>query len=217
MKLTIIVLLLSHLFIGCGSSAESTPPPTSSDVLIPLAAGNKWIYETTYYDSAGVPLSPTYIDSAFVGLSTNFNGKLWSFYNHKGTKLPDDALLFRNDNRGTLQFDENFNAEFVKFPYPSPIGTFTTFSEASLHVQVSVLSINESVTTPKGIFTCYHYQPKTIFFDDNFNAPVEDFYIAPNIGIVKEVESNIDFTTEQNPDPIFGVTKVRILKDYVLE
>lgn len=215
MKFTIPVLLLAIMLAGCGTSSTGTEPPATKDELIPLSAGNKWIYLTTFIDPDGQILSST-LDSSFVGLSTNLIGKTWFFYDHKKTGSGDDISLFRNDNQGLYQFEETLQTEFLAFKYPAKAGEiYTLFSDpfSSLSSSIEVVSTDTLIVAEKETFKCYQYRP---LFSERTRSTT-DIFIAPNIGIIKEVEIGAVFPSEESPDQIFGVTRERVLVDFIIK
>ncbi|HET9135786.1 MAG TPA: hypothetical protein VFO76_04050 [Candidatus Kapabacteria bacterium] len=206
------VLLLGMVIAGCGKSNSPTEPSsTNTSVLIPLSTGNKWIYRTTYTDIDGQVLSTT-IDSSYIGLSVYVNGLKYYFYNTQGSDTQSDIRLFRNTSEGVIQLDEHSQTEVLEFKYPAKAGEIYTISSnefSSFSVNMEVVSIDTEITTQKGTFMCYEYRPSA---SERINS-ISDIFIAPNVGIVREVEANAPFDNGGSPDPLFGVTKERMLID----
>ena len=214
MKYLTFLIGLFSLVLLCGCGASSDNEQILDFSIIPLAAGNKWIYETTYYDSTGIVLA-TRTDSSFVGLTRVVNGKTWYYYINQGTLTPEDAFLFRNDSLGLWQFNEDLRIESFTLKYPATAGEIYNLTDDSSFTatRMLVVSTTEAVSTHKGVFICYRYKP----IQREPTNTENEVYAAPSVGIIKETETNVVFTTEQSPDPIFGVTKVRLLKDYHLK
>jgi hypothetical protein len=216
MKSCIIVLLLAAIVTGCGGSNHIFDPPQStSDVLIPLSSGNKWMYRTILKDEDGKVLVST-IDSSTVNLSTTVIDQKWFFYSALEALAPGDVTLLRNADQGVFQLRENTQTELLTFKYPAKVGEiYTLFADefSSFSSSVEVVSIDTEITTEKGIFKCYEYHFLTT---DGINSTVTMF-IAPHIGIVKEVETNAVLTSEGSPDPIVGATLERVLINYTIQ
>ena len=185
-------------------------------VIMPLATGNKWEYESVLYDENGQitdsgDYSERVLESAdsmnnkgfyFDGVIiekcphpiTNKNNGLW--------KLCFDGLLFFK--YPAKKGDSYKSSPIANYPYLKRVvegrDTVTKMfvSEVQYNYDIKVLSTNETVQTPGGKFKTYVYEINMCMdnlSDENVVNRYFKFkyFIAPNIGIVK-----INYYYEQN-------------------
>ncbi len=220
MKHPILFLLLTCLVLASCKSA--TDNGVSNGVLIPLKAGNTWRYEETTTDTLGNILQKR-IDSSSVGLSVNIDGVSWSFFTPPGESTLN-AGLFANKFGGLWALDPQTNTSMLQFPYPASAGyDYLFFADTSsdsiiFRLKIKISSTNEPVVTSKGTFSCYLYQARVEELNFITNklkvSPVtSDIYIAPNIGMIKMVESSDGLSID--PTQRSSVIS-KILTDYTL-
>lgn len=221
------LLLFIFACLAASSCKNSTGSLATGD-LIPLKAGNQWIYQIQYTDNKG-SLSNGALDTSKVGLSISFQGNEWSFFNFPNST---DILLFVNKIGGLWNLDLASEKSHLKFAFPGSVGEeyiLSTTSEElirrdSLGIEISdslftitkakIISVSELVQCGSGTFTCYHYQVRDSLFDPFFIASAAaptDFYISPNVGVIKIVVPSV----RDNFNNIINTTY--LLKEYRLK
>jgi hypothetical protein len=195
----LFIAIVIALFSSCKSPNETHV----SGVLLPLTYGNSWQYEShtisskTKKDSVGV-------DSAFVTFQISFNHKNYLFYNFPSTRGENPSIM-RNGVWGIYQFDDQSKSDQLVFQFPADNNeTYQTLPLLGLGT-MTVISNNETVTTPNRTYSCLHYRRfGTRAVSPDLDNWIGDFYFAPNVGLVKSVEPIIitqldSATTPPNP------------------
>ncbi len=155
---------------GCGESSPSgNDDPNNAKVLLPLAVGNQWRYETTIYDSTGKSKKQT--DTTTIRRDTTIQGEKWFFFNND----TDPPTASRGD--GVYYWDTKANAARIFLRYPGTVGS--SYERGSQRYTLS--SINTTVNVPAGSFTCY----QVVLTDQNSPGVTGTISIAPGIGTVK--------------------------------
>ncbi len=163
-----LIPLLFVVLLGC-SKKSSTEDPVVVPDLFPLKTGNTWTYKTTRMD--------TVISSHFnkvIG-DTIILGETWSRVSYDDAlvsimKNKSDGLWFMNPTKSTS------GIAILYYKYPVPAGTQYVTTDG---VNVTVVSVNETVTVPMGTFSCYHY---TMTYP---NSEVYQEYYCPGKGLVR--------------------------------
>lgn len=192
MKLCCTILFL--ILISCKSTTES---PSVID-LLPLHAGNQWIYQTSVYRDS---LPPIIMQDTATVSSTSTKDSLMLYEIRKNGA----SDFYRNRYNGLWTIDSSTQNLILVYEYPSfpgneYIAEYNTSSSDSsktvTEVRMNLLSTNEHVITPAGSFYCYHYhyESEIVYFltDIIFNSVtiknhqiVKEIYFAPGVGIVK--------------------------------
>ena len=186
-----------------GSGTTSTTQGSSGKAIMPLQVGNTWTYKRTKWH--GVP-SRTYtavIDTITVSLSgyQNINNNKWFIIKNATDFIPQYFDLVRNKadglwcgNSGTI------SDSGMMFKYPAQANDLYLYGHTYYHEQMSVDSIDEMVTVPKGSFKCVKYSQKLIAY------PIS-LCLTPGIGLIR-------YTQEESP----GFHKMALeLVDYTLK
>ena len=178
--------IISLLFgsLNCNKSNPVGNNDPSSEI-IPLKVGNTWVWQITNYDTSGT-ISSTTSDSLWVSQDTVLNGQkyflLWEQQKNSDGTINQSASNYfaRNIQSGYSRRDGN--QETVLYNYPYQNGDTT------------VIASNVSVTVPTGTYNCleYHIPVGSYFANGHLQTLMANFYICPNIGIVKkQVSSSI--------------------------
>ena len=140
--------------------ADLTINIVTNDEIIPLAAGNKWVYNIKVFDSTNAQIYVS-VDSSWVERDTTLDNQLWYILvdedgpfqiaaNHDDGYYARDVTLAS----GTTDIDSVGEA-YLSAKYPVNAGE--TFSNKTGFV-TKVLATDDSVTVPAGSFSCYKYK-----------------------------------------------------------
>jgi hypothetical protein len=210
------ILFLSAAILIALVNACSSPNETHfSGVLLPLAAGNSWQYEThtinglTGKDSVGS-------DSAFVTFAVDFNGQQYMFYNFPGTHGSSPAIV-RNGQWGLYEFDDANDTELLPFQFPADNSyryDWVNFEDIAGET-ATVIDNREIISVPAGTFSTVHYYFQS-WTDREFPRTTweGDDYFALNIGVVKSVDPLE--VTDSNGIFVRTDTVIAMLKSYHL-
>lgn len=201
------------LVIGLSLANAENPQPTrgeAGDVLTPLAMGNTWVYEGADDDKLQT------IDS--IEGVVLFDGQPWHMLRSyertrdepAGKKIPlgselwlamidgheCDAFVEADDETSVLKL----TGISTYFRYPATLGDTYRPNADDQTIVVTVLALNEKVTTKAGQFHCIVYK-ETSTEDADYSLTT---YIAPGVGIIKNI------TTEE------GQTYLSQLVSYTL-
>ena len=132
----------------------------ANDEIIPLATGNKWVYNIKVFDSTNVQVY-TDVDSSWVERDTTLDGQLWYILVDEDGPFQiaanrDDGYYARDVTlaSGTTDIDSVGEA-YMSAKYP--VSTGETFPNKTGFI-TEVLSIADSVTVPAGSYSCYKYK-----------------------------------------------------------
>lgn len=204
----LIVLLMIVFVAGC----DSTSGPSTTDVLVPLAINNTWVYEISDFDSTGTlyqtseyirKLTDTitlegelyYRINNSIGLAINRSDGHWiAIVNPPGRRYAKyPAFVGEITRRDTLRGSEID---------PDPL-KITGYSETRLITNVA------PVTVPAGTFIAYQYE--TIHTMANGKPLIKEaLYMTPGIGEIKF--ENYNYLEDGTP----WVTSRSELKSYTL-
>ncbi len=161
-------ILAALLVVGCGkksdSSVSSSPSVTISGPF-PLKVGNVWSYKLTSYDTSGIALAAPQDFVYQITKDTAVFAEQW--YCMSG------ALYYINRSDGVWRVFNGIPVLFFKYPaklndsYSSSLG------------RIRVMSIDTSITVPKGTVHCYQYRLS------QSNGSQFDYYFLEGIGIVR--------------------------------
>ena len=165
-----IMLLLSILTLSSCKKDDNpaNPSPTSQEIL-PLKAGNTWVFRVTGFDTTGTVTGTGGSFSIVIGKDTVIGNDTWHQFQSNNsflTNKPDGVWL--------MQTGASPVAPALYYKYPANVGDSLSWST----FQVSVYSNNISVTVPLGTYSCYQYR-------NTYNSiSIEDDYLAPGIGFI---------------------------------
>jgi hypothetical protein len=161
-------MLATFLILGCGKKSDN-PASASPSVTIsgpfPLKVGNVWNYKLTSFDTSGVALAAPQDFVYQITKDTAVFNEQW--YCMSG------ALYYINRTDGVWRVFNGTPVLFFKYPaklsdsYSSSIG------------RIRVMSIDTSITVPKGTFHCYQYRLSQA------NGSQFDYYFLEGIGIAR--------------------------------
>jgi hypothetical protein len=170
-----ILSLVTLLLASCSEQSNPTGSGTSSsNQIMPLAVGNSWTTRVTFYDTTGAVAN---LDSSTIKIvrDTTIQNEKW-FADSSG-------ILYTNRSDGLWMKWASSTVLVAK--YPASLGdTFTTgvFNDMT----ATVLSMDTSITVPKGTFRCYRYRAIKGAFDTNYSNYSEDnSYFSLGIGLIK--------------------------------
>lgn len=198
MKYFAINMLALSMMLAVGLSfahAKDAPQPTrgeAGDVLTPLAMGNTWVYENT---NAGL-ISTDRIEGVVA-----FDGKPWHLLRSYERAIDQPATKDESINYEYwlalidgyecdtfMQIDEE--TQTLKpatinraHRLPATLGdTYHPYAD-NKDATVTILALNEKITTKAGDFDCIVYketsaQDETISFTS---------YVAPGVGVIKSI------------------------------
>jgi hypothetical protein len=158
-----------------------SPPP----VLIPLESGNRWEFQTIYWDTLD---NPTIGDTTFLAVSaeTTLYGHQWSliwrFAAHQLFRNTHNGVVIRwlnhDDERDYLLYKY---AGFVGDTYGYPVATFgPSYWIDDTSQQAIVIAVDTLVTVPAGSFNCIVYS----YSSDHYWVQIHE-YVSPTNGWVK--------------------------------
>jgi hypothetical protein len=161
--------------------------PPSTNVLMPLAVGNKWLYTI---DSSGVTLPE---DTLYIPSTGNYNGKT-VYYLYESRK-PYNEMYLGNENNGLWGYSIIQNISRLMFKYPVNAGEWWIGGGSG--DSTVCLSVNETVVTPGGTYTgCIKYQS----FDGPYGYSYD--YFKPGVGLIGTDKSGrIQRLKAFNPPP----------------
>jgi len=204
--------LATLLSAGCDSGG-SEPPPLSSCSgppavpLVPLAVGNSWTYESTYYQ---IPTAHTDTLSARITdrievhhKDQNYQAAVWAWLDPATDSTLFPQWLYANGPCGQYMMGgiyeaDTFTTRFVQQKYPAEVGMEYDVPRLVYHryqrqflfadtLEHRVDSTQAELATPAGTFASYVYHHKRRPAPD-----VEAFwnyytYYAPGVGMVGQV------------------------------
>ena len=190
MRLTFFCSLICFYISGCKSP---TSPTVINPSIIPLAVGNQWVMQTSYFDTLG-NLSSTSQDTIKVIGDTIIQGqKYYVMLNLYALTYMSD----RNDGIYVLDVNDYQSSMFLKYP------AVRNDSYSLESTNYSIASTDTMISVPKGNFHCYQYSLSA----SGINIPVYDYY-SPGIGYVQQEFAYLN-------KPLIGVR--RQLVDYSLK
>jgi hypothetical protein len=202
MKTRIAICFLSvlSLLMLNNCNENTSPTPTGTDVIMPLAVGNMWIGKHNYYryDSTLETRFSGY-DTTRIQLDTIIDGEQWY-------KQSDEYYL-QNVDDGLRIIDKIYSKNpYIGCKFPAVKGdTFNTAPKVYIPDQnnplvldsgfyyVQITNTDTIITVPKGSFSCYEYKTYLLQFghtEPKIIYPI--FYYSPNIGQVKRVTNRIN-------------------------
>lgn len=158
------LLLLTILTLSCKQA--SGPMDQFVSDLIPLAVGNQWTFQRSYYDSLGNVVAVYPPESLLIKADTSIDGHRWFYHRYLG-----HLLAYRNSEIGTLIRLVSPNTDgkvFVAYKQPTRTGEIYGFPVVffsgnnawitdSVYI-ASVVSVDTLVSVPAGTFRCYQFR-----------------------------------------------------------
>jgi hypothetical protein len=174
------VVIFSLVLISCDKSPND--PNDDGTVIYPLENGFHWEYTTQY---EGASLTETHFNK--VVKDTTINKEKWTVLSYDDTifwyvKNKADGLYFDKKNKTTGTW-----TSALYYKYKATVGETYTNSD---NVKIDVVSINDTITVPDGIFVCYKYRVK---YSESLTT-LE--FCSPNIGLIKLIAYKGDGTVE---------------------
>lgn len=190
------LLPLFFLFAHCGSPVE---PPSNHGELMPMEAGNYWIYQTWPFatpDTARAEITRK-VSVTIDGVTYEASAFLLP-YNVKGTRPPFEWLYWNGPDGlywlGGIAATDTLLYKSLLFKYPAKVGeswTAIRINYDSVYekfyffdtLSVSLVSKNEAIETPGGGFNCYVYSYRRQLSD--IAVPLNYYhYYVPGLGRV---------------------------------
>ncbi|MGE5480239.1 MAG: hypothetical protein ACM3U1_07395 [Chloroflexota bacterium] len=173
----ILVFVLTLAFAVACSKDHSSPldlnPVDKTDVLIPLAVGNTWYYDT-YFVSSSNPKDSIKIESSFATVPSKFKIGDEDWYNWSDGTDGWAPLTNRDDGLYFYVGEEYPPLPFYK--YPTKVGD----KNAEGSSKWKTISVDAQISVPAGKFSCIQFE--------QFNSgPLKsyDFY-CPKVGLIQE-------------------------------
>lgn len=177
------ILLLAALFIILTACDDNSNNPGTDKEIVPLKAGNTWIYKITSYDSLG-NITKTVMDTLIVLKDTTVAGEKIFLIMEKQPSLKTPAIfgaVNRSDGFHYLFFDDdsaNKVIDWFYYKYPAAVGDVFTRNEETATVQSTDTLIGHLAV---GAYHCVKYN-KVANYGQNMNQNV--MYAAPGVGTV---------------------------------
>ncbi|MES2767076.1 MAG: hypothetical protein V4642_14470 [Bacteroidota bacterium] len=178
----IAAMLTGMTFGSCTKKDNPVDTPVETGVILPLKTGNHWSYRTTTTDSTEETQTKVVdTETETIINSITADGTTWYGMESSvgtGSMGQKPVVYYQNRNDGAWYRSYLDSAE-IFYKYPAQPNT----SYTALGHTMNLISTAEKVTVPAGTYTCYHYRMVIV------NGPVftNDYYLAPNVGIVKKV------------------------------
>jgi len=195
---TIKILFIGYLSL-CISCKNSTVEPEIKDSLIPLAAGNEWIFQET---TTGIYLPYPDVDTVSFLISES---KIISNQKWYRKKIIDKGIPFDLDNIWSMEYQnastgilsrviyyDSASSVYLYHKYPTSINDKNGIPRSTIYngkliidtFMVSItISVDTVITVPAGTYHCVHHQ---IVPSTGKITSKTDVYISPNYGWIKE-------------------------------
>ncbi|MEI6090125.1 MAG: hypothetical protein WCR42_06720 [bacterium] len=176
----LMVAIFSFVLISCDKSPNN--PDDDGYVIYRLENGSSWEYLTQY---EGASLVETHSNKVIK--DTVINNEKWTVLAYDDSvfwyvKNKADGLYFNTKNKTTGTW-----SSALYYKYKANVGETYTNTD---NVKIDVVSINDTITVPDGIFVCYKYRVK---YSESLST-LE--YYSPNIGLIKLIAFKGDGTVE---------------------
>ena len=192
--LLLLIFIIVQFQNGCNSN--STGPPDEFEDILPLALGNKWIYQIdNYFDSKGNVvdhITEVQYDTMEVVRDTMIGNERWFAIRHSidanTNSIGENYYVNRADGiyiLTTQQFRGSYQYPSVKIflKYPMEIGDSITF----MGEVKKLIAISDSVTINSKNYFCYIYEISNIYDSTYVPEPERHnlIYLSPQIGFVR--------------------------------
>jgi hypothetical protein len=191
----LIILFVAVLAMGCGKGKEeaardadttrpaeqgttTTPaggPAGVGDIIMPLQAGNQWVFQIIALDTTVNALRPFKVDTFSVIRDTFVGNTYWYEIDGLG---PDRG--FAVNWKDGLWFVRPPDEPFLLAKYPAVLGDEYVSFIGGIKATTKVVALDAKITVPAGTYFCYKYQQSV--------APepmITNYYFAPGVGLVK--------------------------------
>lgn len=161
---------------GCSSDKGPNGGDPIPNVIAPLALGNTWGGTQIEYDSTGAEVVNFY-QTFFINQDTTIAGERW--FAIAGAKI---LLANRNDGvwiRYGFQDTLDLQDPSMYAMYPATVGQ-SWQSGIGLSATVIAVSVDTSITVPKGTYNCHLYR-----WVRDSGTRIDHYFIAPKTGWVK--------------------------------
>jgi len=174
-NISIMLMLLVSLFSGCSKDDPTNPPdPDSANVIWPLAIGNSWTFQLTFFYE-GDTISLEYTTAITESVSED-GRNIYIGDDHGDFKegLFNDSVGFHN----VLVYPDSISYSGLRYKYPGQIGDSWTFEYLDMESSATIEDVSVSVTVPAGTFNCYEY---ALISSEETRID----YCCPGIGLIK--------------------------------
>ncbi|MDP2884828.1 MAG: carboxypeptidase-like regulatory domain-containing protein [Ignavibacteria bacterium] len=146
-------------------------PPTTSTHIIPLAIGNQWTMHISQWDTQD-NLTTFKNEILEILRDTTVAGERWFIMRSFGGRF----VLCMNKPDGFYELKSGKST--LRLKYPARVND--SYQRPDAYTNTKVVSVNASISVPKGTFACYQYE-------DSF-IPLGGFrtneYYSPGVGLV---------------------------------
>ncbi|MDP4221055.1 MAG: hypothetical protein Q8916_03220 [Bacteroidota bacterium] len=192
-------MVLVTVSTGCQSNSASNP---ASNVIMPLASGNEWIYVAEGFDSKGNLIHNGQDTTKIVSVSA-VNGE--TMYFDADSPLFRHAYFYRRDGLWSYSYEfeklDTSGSATLLLPFPMSLDSVIIFGTAfrlvnldtggsirmdTVITTITVKNNNLPISVPAGSFVCILYRQDDT---DTFTHEVlkrRDSYYALNVGLVYE-------------------------------
>jgi len=207
---TLVILAFTT---GCGGGDKSTSskPPQNEQDLVPLVAGNRWVYAIEGYYSSRHP-SGSYVDTLSVGAQQPWRGS-WGYVVHSSLRAAD-MTAWKLDKDGLWEWtgrelwsmgcpeqeDALSSAWHLQTPYPADSDSLYVvtiqdhidypggYSDPWVRDFIRVSRVDTVVVVPAGTFHCiaYEHEVLTERSEAGYECRTRDWY-APGVGLIMRV------------------------------
>ncbi len=176
-KILVLTLTAVVFCVGCGDDEPTAPAPAAvDDVIMPLAVGNKWVYDVKQYNIGGM-LEDEWTDSLVIEDSGAVAGDMWYVDNGDSQYANrTDGLWFRAASGGVVS---------LLFKYPVSVNDVWQGSGYAMKLE----SKTAATSVPLGSYTCYRYLRE---YPAGTGHGMEFYYLVPDTGIVRYEKRDSD-------------------------
>lgn len=149
---------LVHYLLELKEFSFPNARPSNANEILPLAVGNRWVYDVTVSDSLG-EIQFQFVDSNAVDRDTLINGERWYIIMRGNTNLGlganrMDGYWARNLPPWDSLTISDVGPAYLAAKFPAALGeTFLNID----NLITKVLSTDTTVEVPAGSFSCYKY------------------------------------------------------------
>jgi hypothetical protein len=193
LKLTVLSFIAAGIF-GCKSNPSNPQAPQTS-VIMPLAIGNSWIYETTSYYPTGYASGIT-IDTTVIQNTAPIGGETFDFIrNYEPPNLFSSTGYSNRADGLWLYYSGEAMMPYTILYVPYPAEPNIPYTQTSpFDYSVTLLNADTAISVPKGNFHVLKYQRD--YLDGVSGNPVffDMLYYAVNIGLIYSESYSLDST-----------------------
>jgi hypothetical protein len=202
-KLTILLLFVVTT-IGCKSG---TSAPEENKVILPLAIGNTWQYQTTSYDS-NKKVTDVRTDTTLIQDTSQINGEIFYFsraniFSRTGYKNESDGLWVHKEGEAMAPYTILF------IPYPISVNT-VEWQSMPFVSSIVLLNTDTVITVPAGSFHTLQYRHDYLVDSSGHTVYRDILYYGLNVGLIYAERNTI------SSDEQFHLRAVNALIKYSL-